>query len=225
MDEASAGDRYLAASALEETDRRRLRRALWIAAAAHGALLLIQAPAPPASIVAAESRPIPHFLEPTIFLPRETPPEPLLPRPRARRVPMPDPTPDAPEPERVAEVERIASDAIGELELVVPPAPPEPEIEDILPVGGEVTRPVKLFAPAPAYTEVARRARIQGVVAVQAIIDRDGNVVSAEILRGLPMGLGEATLEAVRTWRFRPATLRGRPVAVTFTLEVRFELG
>ena len=84
--------------------------------------------------------------------------------------------------------------------------------------------PVKVFAPSPTYTELARRSRIEGIVVLRAVIDARGTVVSAEILRGLPMGLSEAALDAVRQWRYEPATLRGRPVAVTFTLTVRFEL-
>lgn len=204
-------------------DRRRLLGAVLVAIAAHGVLLRIYAPESPARAVAAEARPIVHVLEVLRFKPRDTPPERVLPRRRARRVPMPDPTPDAPEPQRMSEVEPLPIDAIDDLELFVPDTPAALAGE-IYPVGGEVTPPVKVHAPAPVYTEIARRARVQGLVVIQAVIDRDGNVVSAEVLRGLPMGLDQAALDAVRQWRYEPATLRGRRVAVTFTLTVRFEL-
>jgi protein TonB len=221
---APAEDGYLEYAAAESVDRRRLRRAVLIAVAAHGALLLVQLPGPSSLVVAAEERPIVHVLETIRPRPPETPPEPRLPRPRTRRVPMPDPTPDAPEPQTVAELVPVAVDEIDPLVFDVPSEAPEPPREEVFQVGGEVTQPVKVHAPAPVYTEIARRARVQGLVLLQAVIDREGNVVSAEIVRGLPMGLDDSALEAVRQWRYEPATLRGRPVAVTFRLSVRFEL-
>ena len=91
-------------------------------------------------------------------------------------------------------------------------------------VGGNVTRPVKLSAPQPQYTEEARRARVQGVVIVQAIIDCDGFVASTTVLKGLPMGLSEAAVDAIRQWRFQPARQDGRAVMVYYNLTVNFRL-
>ena len=79
-------------------------------------------------------------------------------------------------------------------------------------------------APAPRYTEIARRARIQGIVQLEAIIDEQGTVTEIEVRSGLPMGLTEAAVDAARQWRYRPARLNGRPVAVYFILSVHFEL-
>jgi protein TonB len=76
----------------------------------------------------------------------------------------------------------------------------------------------------PVYTEAARRARIQGVVIVEAIIDKQGNVTNVRVLKALPMGLDQAAVDAVKKWRFRPATLNGRPVNVYFVLTVNFQL-
>lgn len=221
---AAAHDRFVEYATTAAADRRRLTLAVWLAVAAHCTLLWIHTPEGPARVVAAEARPIVHMLQPLRFRPPEAPPERQLPRRKVRRMPMPDPTPDAPEPQRIAEVEPLPVDAIDELEPFVPDSAPATATDEIYPVGGEVTRPVKVHSPAPVYTEIARRARVQGLVVIQAVIDRDGNVVSAEVLRGLPMGLDQAALDAVRQWRYEPATLRGRPVAVTFTLTVRFEL-
>ncbi len=91
-------------------------------------------------------------------------------------------------------------------------------------VGGTVTKPVKIFSPQPQYTEEARQARIQGVVIVQAIIDCRGNVIDVNVLKGLPMGLTEATVAAISQWRFEPATLNGVPVSVYYNLTVNFRL-
>ncbi len=91
-------------------------------------------------------------------------------------------------------------------------------------VGGNVTSPQKISAPAPQYTEEARQARTQGVVIVQAIIDCQGLVADIEVLQGLPNGLTEAAVAAIWQWRFEPARADGRPVSVFFNLSVNFRI-
>jgi protein TonB len=91
-------------------------------------------------------------------------------------------------------------------------------------VGGDVARPEKISGPPPVYTELARKARLQGMVIVEAIINTQGNVVDARILKGMPMGLDQAALDAVERWKFKPATLEGKPVKVYYTLAVNFKL-
>ncbi len=88
----------------------------------------------------------------------------------------------------------------------------------------EMQPPVAIYRPAPAYPELARTVRRQGTVIIEAVIDRQGNVVDARVLRDVGLGLGEAALQAVRTWRYRPATLDGRPVTVYLTVTINFEL-
>ena len=84
--------------------------------------------------------------------------------------------------------------------------------------------PEKISAPQPQYSEIARKARIQGVVIVQAIIDKQGNVTNVKVLKGLPMGLEEAAVDAIKQWKFKPAMLNGRPVTVYYNLTVNFKL-
>jgi protein TonB len=91
-------------------------------------------------------------------------------------------------------------------------------------VGGEVSRPIKISAPQPQYTEAARQARVQGVVIVQAIIDCTGTVTSVTVLKALPLGLSEAAVEAISQWRFEPARVNGSPVSVYYNLTVNFRL-
>ena len=91
-------------------------------------------------------------------------------------------------------------------------------------VGGEVVPPRKISGDQPVYTEAARRARIQGVAILEALIDERGEVTSARVLKGLPMGLDDAAVDAVKTWKFTPAMRRGEPVAVYFILTVDFRL-
>lgn len=105
---------------------------------------------------------------------------------------------------------------------VVPVA--APPRDEILTVGGAVTRPELLSGTSPRYSKIALRARIEGVVVLRAIIDERGFVTNVHILKGLPMGLDQAAVETVREWIFEPAKLAGRPVKVHYTLTVQFRL-
>lgn len=92
-------------------------------------------------------------------------------------------------------------------------------------VGGNVKAPIVIEPRAePKYTEIARKARIAGVVIIEAVIDRDGNVTEARILKGLPMGLEQEALAAIRQWKFKPGTLNGQAVPVYYNLTVNFRL-
>jgi TonB family protein len=149
-----------------------------------------------------------------------------LPKPKSKKVPIPDPTPDEPEPIRL--VEEIETEVdVPETDVIFdipegPPAADEPE--GPIMVGGDVKAPEKINAPPPQYTEIARKARIQGVVIVQAIIDKEGNVTNVKVLKGLPMGLDQAAVDAIKKWKFKAATLNGKPVAVYYNLTVNFQL-
>lgn len=91
-------------------------------------------------------------------------------------------------------------------------------------VGGAVTRPELISKTTPVYTELARRARVTGVVILEALIDEAGDVTNLRVLKGLPMGLDQAAVEAVKNWKFEPATLEGKPVKVYYSLVVNFQL-
>jgi protein TonB len=91
-------------------------------------------------------------------------------------------------------------------------------------VFGAVTRPVVDYGPQPRYTEMARKAGVQGIVIVDAVIDEEGRVTNVRVLKSLPMGLDQAAVDAVRSWRFKPATLGGRAVKVLYSLTINFSL-
>jgi TonB family protein len=92
-------------------------------------------------------------------------------------------------------------------------------------VGGGVKPPTVIFQPLPLYTEDARKARIEGLVLIQAIIRKDGSVDSFRILRGLGYGLDESAINTIATkWRFKPGTMNGAPVDVQANIEVSFRL-
>ena len=75
----------------------------------------------------------------------------------------------------------------------------------------------------PIYPTVAREARIQGPVIIEATIGTDGRVQSARVLRTLPF-LEDAALAAVRQWVYTPTLLNGVPVPVIMTVTVMFQL-
>ena len=148
-----------------------------------------------------------------------------IPKPKAKKVPIPDPTPDEPEPIRTPdEIEQTVDLPETDIVFDIPEGPPPSEPQGPIHVGGDVKAPEKVFSPQPAYTEIARKARIQGVVIVQAIIDKQGNVTNVKVLKGLPMGLDQAAVESIKTWKFKPATLNGKPVDVYYNLTVNFTL-
>lgn len=91
-------------------------------------------------------------------------------------------------------------------------------------VGGDITRPEKISGAPPVYTELARRARVTGTVITEAIIDEQGDVVNVRVLKGLPMGLDKAAVDAVTTWKFKPALKDGQPVKVYYVLTVNFHV-
>lgn len=80
-----------------------------------------------------------------------------------------------------------------------------------------------MFSPAPAYPPAASAARVQGEVKVQAVVDRDGDVIDARVVSGPPL-LRDAALEAVQRWRYRPYVQDGKPLAVATTAIVDFQI-
>ena len=106
------------------------------------------------------------------------------------------------------------------------PRPPTPEDSAPVIVGGDVQAPIRQTDLIPIYTEPARKARIEGVVILQLTIDRQGRVLDVKVLRGLPMGLTEAAIDAARKQRFKPAyrASTGRPVDCLYTITVQFKI-
>jgi protein TonB len=108
---------------------------------------------------------------------------------------------------------------------LVPVAPPPPAVDraPVVPAGGVVQRPMKVRDAAPTYPAIARAARVQGIVIIEATIGVNGNVQDARILRSIPL-LDAAALDAVRQWQYTPTRLNGTPVAVVMTVTVNFRL-
>ncbi len=90
--------------------------------------------------------------------------------------------------------------------------------------GGNVAAPRLLDRIEPAYPEIARKARIEGIVVLEAIIGRSGRVEDLHLVKSVNLLLDAAALDAVKQWRYRPATLDGLPVRVFLTVTVDFRL-
>src|SRR5699024_11255280 len=74
------------------------------------------------------------------------------------------------------------------------------------------------------YPEQAAKAGIEGLVTVQFIVDKEGNVENPEVIRGIGGGADEEALRVVKKAKFKPGRQRGKPVRVQYSLPIRFRL-
>jgi protein TonB len=103
------------------------------------------------------------------------------------------------------------------------PPPPKPATPTRIKQGGNVTAASLISQTKPAYPPLARQARIQGVVVLHAIIDKEGKVSELQVISGHPL-LVQSALDAVKQWRYKPTQLNGDPVEVDTTIQVTFTM-
>ena len=204
--ELEQAERWLAT---DPAQRRILGRALAAALVLHAAVLVARMPdwgPDPVRVDAPIEQAMKvQFLTPA---PPKAPPKP--PEPEKKRIPRPDPTPDKPEPKQEAP----------------PPAPPETPPGP--PAPPAQTGPVRV-APGqgpglvkkvePIYPPIARSARLEGSVVVDAVILKDGTVSEVNVLRSSNRMFDQACIDAVRQWRFTPGAQD-----VVLTVTVNFTL-
>jgi periplasmic protein TonB len=191
----------------------------------------------PTSVVKA------FFVEPAAAPPPPPPPPP--PAPRAQNQPKPMATPIPTEnkfqapvetPEQVKPEEGInlgieggvpggveggvPGGVVGGVVGGLPDAPPPPQA---VRVGGQIKEPKKLKTVNPAYPDIAKQARVQGVVILECTISPQGKVTDVKVLRGIPL-LDAAAIDAVKQWVYSPTLLNGVPVPVIMTVTVNFRL-
>jgi protein TonB len=209
-----------------------------LSVAAHVVLLVGVVAVP---LVASGALPLPSAV--MIFTtPAPPPPAPDPPAPTTHAVtPVVDPAinhdaapleapseilPDAPRPApdlfRVPGPLAAPSD-VGAARVVLALPPPSPRPLEPLRVGGNIREPAKIRDVRPVYPSIARAARVEGTVVIEATIRKDGSVGNAVIVQSVPL-LNEAALSAVREWRYSIPTLNGEPVEVLMTVRVRFAL-
>jgi protein TonB len=90
--------------------------------------------------------------------------------------------------------------------------------------GADTVLPVLVEKIQPEYPEIARAARLEGKVILQAVVGKNGDVEEVTILKSSNKVFDESALTAVKKWKYKPAMQSGRPVAVYFTVLVDFEL-
>ena len=106
---------------------------------------------------------------------------------------------------------------------MAPPPPPKPSAPKRIRVGGQVESAKLIFQPKPEYPPLAKMARIQGSVRLEAIISKDGTIQDLKVLSGHPL-LVKSAMEAVQRWRYQPTLLNGEPVEVITDIDVNFTL-
>jgi TonB family protein len=92
-----------------------------------------------------------------------------------------------------------------------------------IPVGGEVKPAVLISSVPPVYPQMARTQRVGGDVKIDALIDEHGRVTSMKVVSG-PVMLYQAAQDALRQWKYRPATLNGESVSMHLLVTIQFKL-
>ena len=210
---------------LREDDKEPAKRAFVITAAIFIVMFLSTFPVssgPQYEVVEILVPELPDYIPPLEQKPKQQ----KIEKQKVKKVALPDPTPEEPEP------------------LIEPPPEPEPEplppnvkIRRGIPRGpprrggpvregmAGLTNPQKKFGPDPIYPTIAKRANFGGQVILRAIIAKDGTIKQVELLKGLGrFGLDEAAIVAVKKWRYSPGILEGNPVEVIMTVRVNYTL-
>jgi len=148
--------------------------------------------------------------------------------------PPPPPKPpipiEAPSDEVLEDVELSETELDVNEEVAAPPPPPVEE-EEVAPqffvAVEEMPEPIggiEAIQKRIVYPEIAKRAGVQGRVFVKAFVDENGNVIKAEIIKGIGAGCDEAAIKAVMATKFKPGRQRGKPVKVQVSIPILFKL-
>ncbi|MEJ5350883.1 MAG: energy transducer TonB [Melioribacteraceae bacterium] len=152
----------------------------------------------------------------------------------------PPPPPKPPIPIEAPSEDVLNDVEIGQTELDVnaqvsaaPPPPPKQETkeedeeavffvaveEQPEPIGG-----IEAIQQKIVYPEIAKRAGVQGRVFIKAFVNENGDVVKAEVIKGIGAGCDEAAVQAVMQTKFKPGRQRGKPVKVQVSIPIVFKL-
>jgi|SRR5581483_5947355 protein TonB len=112
---------------------------------------------------------------------------------------------------------------IGGIISSTPVAVPKAATPQRVRVSQGVSQGLLIHQVKPTYPPLARQARIQGSVVLQAVIAKDGSIQNLRVVQGHPM-LVQSALDAVKQWRYKPYYLNGEPVEVETQITVNFTL-
>src|SRR5271167_4637147 len=110
-------------------------------------------------------------------------------------------------------------DMLGKAPTIVPKAATPQRVR----VSQGVSQGLLVRQVKPTYPPLARQARIQGTVVLQALISKDGSITSLTLVSGHPM-LAPSAIDAVKQWKYKPYLLNGEPVEVETEVQVNFTL-
>ena len=197
----------------DPAQRRIVTRALAAALVLHGVILIAKMPdwgPNPVRVDAPQAQSMKvQFLRPPPPPPK-APPQPV--EPVKKKIARPAPTPDEPEPIKPAPPPPVPSPSTA------PPSPvPAQDMGPIRVSPGQGPGLIKKVEPR--YPEIARTARMEGDVVVDAVIRKDGTVSNVTVLRSTSGMFDQACIDAVRQWRFTPG-----PQDVVLTVTVHFTL-
>lgn len=218
-----------------------------VSIALHALVLLVVVVVP---LITSEELPEPtsavkaFFVEPAAPPPPPPPPPPPAPKavvqPKVAATPVPQENPKFTAPVEVPEEIKpeegidlgveggvpggveggVPGGVVGGVVGGLPDAPPPTQA---VRVGGNIKEPKKLKNVNPTYPDIAKQARVQGVVILECTISPQGKVTDVKVLRGIPL-LDAAAIEAVKQWVYTPTLLNGVPVPVIMTVTVNFRL-
>ena len=116
------------------------------------------------------------------------------------------------------------SSAAAQTPAMSPPSSTSASVLQPFKVGPGMKPPKPIFQPEPSFSEIARKAKFQGVVTLGLMVDKDGFPKNIHIKSPLGAGLDAQAVQTVGTWKFEPAMKDGQPVAVAVAVEVDFHL-
>lgn len=111
----------------------------------------------------------------------------------------------------------------GDIVSNIPADPVHPAVPGRVRVSRDVMAGLLVAKVSPEYPPDAKNARIQGTVAMRVVIDKEGNVLKAQLISGHPL-LAPAALDAVKQWTYKPYLLNGEPVEIETQVIVNFTL-
>jgi len=80
-----------------------------------------------------------------------------------------------------------------------------------------------IFSVSPVYPTLAKNQHVSGSVMIDALIDANGRVTTMKVVSGPPL-LQQAAMDALKQWKYQPASLDGKPVAMHLTVTIQFRL-
>jgi TonB family protein len=105
-----------------------------------------------------------------------------------------------------------------------PSAPQEYGGVQVRKIGGGVSQPMLIHKTDPEFSAEAKKAKFNGIVLVNLIVDAKGKPQNVHVLRGVGMGLDEKAIKAVKQYKFKPAMEGGKPVPVGLNVEINFQI-